>query len=725
MPKSSRPLTTIRGQNITFLRCSRIRRGAYTWAMCATTRWATWWRAIGAHAGSTCCTRWVGTRLACRRRTRRRRTTPIRRNGPTPISRRCGRNCNRWACRSTGRARSRPAIRAITSISRSCSGLPRRGLVTRKKSKVNWDPVDQTVLANEQVIERARLVFGAIVEQRVLTQWFLKITDYSDELLANLERLDRWPEKVRLMQKNWIGRSEGLLIRFVIDPATLGALAGEPGTATSRSTHPPGHVFRHDAWQLSPTSTRSPRSGQARPCAGGVHRRTRRIGTSVAAIETAEKRGYDTGLKVTHPFDPSWRLPVYVANFVLMEYGTGAIFGCPAHDQRDLDFVRAYGLGVTPVVCPAELDPANFFIDRTAYDGNGVMINSRFLDGMTVEAAKEEVARRLEQITLGDRPQAKRQVNYKLRDWAFRAAPLGLPDPDHPLRSVRRGAGPGRGSAGQAAGGRDVRPIGQSARPPSDLEARRVPAMRRTGDARNRHDGHLRQFVVVFRPLHRSGECGGRDRSKDGRPLARGRQLYSAASSTRSCIFSIRASFTRAMRKCGYLDLDEPFAGLFTQGMVVHETYSDGRGQWLAPSEIRVEGDGDRRRAFLVEGGEPVEIGPIEKMSKSKRNTIDPDEIIATYGADTARWFMLRIRLPSATSSGRKPASRGRTSRSSACGASPVKSNASSALRVRRRRRIGATRRGGSAGSPTRRWPGSRTRSTGSGSMSASPRFTS
>ena len=368
----------------------------------------------------------------------------------------------------------------------------------------------------------------------------------------------------------------------------------------------------------------------------------RRIGTSVAAIETAEKRGYDTGLKVHHPFDPGWRLPVYVANFVLMEYGAGAIFGCPAHDQRDLDFVRAYGLGVTPVVCPPELDPANFTIDRTAYDGNGVMINSRFLDGLTVEQAKEEVARRLEQITLGDRPQAKRQINYKLQGLGhFAPALLGLPDPDHPLRGMRGRAGPGRGPAGQAARGRDLRSARQPARPSSDLEACRLSAMRRAGDARDRHDGHVRRFVVVFRPLHRSGTM--RRRATDPKMADHWLAVDQYIGGIEHAILHLLYSrfFTRAMRKCGYLDLDEPFAGLFTQGMVVHETYRDADGQWLAPSEVRVEADGDERRAFLLGGGEPVEIGPTEKMSKSKRNTIDPDEIIATYGADTARWFML------------------------------------------------------------------------------------
>ncbi len=238
------------------------------------------------------------------------------------------------------------------------------GLVTRKQSKVNWDPVDHTVLANEQVIDGRGWRSGAPVESRELTQWFLKITDYSDDLLASLDHLDRWPEKVRLMQKNWIGRSEGLSVRFAVDPATLGALRDEPeARELAIYTTRPDTLFGAKFMAVAPDHPLAAAAARHDPALAAFIEETRKIGTSVAAIETAEKKGYDTGLKVLHPFDPEWRLPVYVANFVLMDYGTGAIFGCPAHDQRDLDFVRAYGLGVTPVVCPPELDPETFTID--------------------------------------------------------------------------------------------------------------------------------------------------------------------------------------------------------------------------------------------------------------------------------------------------------------------------------------------------------------------------
>jgi leucyl-tRNA synthetase len=368
---------------------------------------------------------------------------------------------------------------------------------------------------------------------------------------------------------------------------------------------------------------------------------TRKLGTSVAAIETAEKKGYDTGIRVAHPFDPEWRLPVYVANFVLMEYGAGAIFGCPAHDQRDLDFVRAYGLGVTPVVCPPELDPASFTIGAKAYDGNGVMINSRFLDGMTVDQAKEEVSRRLEQITVGGNPQAKREINYKLRDWGIsRQRYWGCPIPI--IHCETCGVVPVPVKDLPVKLPEDVT-FDQPGNPLNRHPTWKHVVCPQCGRAATRETDTMDTFVdsswyfVRFTDPHNFSAPD--DPAMADHWLAVDQYIGGIEHAILHLLYS--RFFTRAMRKCGYLDLDEPFAGLFTQGMVVHETYRDADGQWLAPSEIRVEGDGDRRRAFLVEGSEPVEIGPTEKMSKSKRNTIDPDEIIATYGADTARWFML------------------------------------------------------------------------------------
>jgi leucyl-tRNA synthetase len=272
----------------------------------------------------------------------------------------------------------------------------RAGLVERRQSKVNWDPVDQTVLANEQVIDGRGWRSGAVVEQRELTQWFFKITDYSQELLDALDKLDRWPEKVRLMQKNWIGRSEGLLVRFALDPKTTHAGETELEVFTTR----PDTLFGAKFMALAPDHPLAAAAARKNPKLAQFIEECRHRGTAQAEIDTAEKMGFDTGITALHPFDPAWKLPVYVANFILMDYGTGAIFGCPAHDQRDLDFVNKYGLGNIPVVCPPGQDAKSFVITDTAYDGDGRMINSRFLDGMTTAEAKEEVARRLENTYL-------------------------------------------------------------------------------------------------------------------------------------------------------------------------------------------------------------------------------------------------------------------------------------------------------------------------------------
>jgi leucyl-tRNA synthetase len=516
------------------------------------------------------------------------------------------------------------------------------GLVARKKSKVNWDPVDHTVLANEQVIDGRGWRSGAIVEQRELTQWFFRISDYSEQLLDSLDGLERWPEKVRLMQRNWIGRSEGLLVRFAIDRSSLGALSAEPDMSELEI-----YTTRHDTlfgakfMAVAPDHPLAAAVARHNPELAAFIEECRRIGTSVAAIETAEKKGFDTGLRVLHPFDQDWRLPVYVANFILMDYGTGAIFGCPAHDQRDLDFVNVYGLGATPVVCPPGVDPASFTIDRVAFDGEGMMINSRFLDGMSIAAAKDEVARRLEGQTLGNRPQARRQVNFKLRDWGIsRQRYWGCPIPIIHCEAC------------------GVVPV-----PDADLPVK-LPedvTFEAPGNPLDRHPS----WKQVACP-----QCGGPARRETDTMdtfvdsswyFARFTDPWNSAAPTtpeianawlpvdqyiggvEHAILHLLYSrfFSRAMSKCGHLNLDEPFAGLFTQGMVVHETYRDAAGDWVPPAEVRIEADGAGRRAFALDGGAPIEIGPIEKMSKSKRNTVDPDEIISSYGADTARWFML------------------------------------------------------------------------------------
>jgi leucyl-tRNA synthetase len=511
------------------------------------------------------------------------------------------------------------------------------GLVERKQSKVNWDPVDQTVLANEQVIDGRGWRSGALVESRELTQWFFKISKYSDDLLAALDRLERWPDKVRTMQRNWIGRSEGLLIRFALDSATTPNRESEVKIFTTR----PDTLFGAKFLALSPDHPLAQAAAKTNPKLQAFIDDCRHTGTARVAIETAEKQGFDTGIKAAHPFDPDWKLPVYVANFVLMDYGTGAIFGCPAHDQRDLDFVNKYHLGNTPVVCPEGQDPATFVITDTAFDGDGRMINSRFLDGMTIADAKEEVAKRLEAATLGNAPVAERQVNFRLRDWGIsRQRYWGCPIPVIHCESC------------------GVVPVPVTDLPvelPEDI------TFDRPGNPLDRHPS----WKHVACP-----QCGGKARRETDTMdtfvdsswyFVRFTDPWNETAPTtpkvanewlpvdqyiggiEHAILHLLYSrfFTRAMHKTGHIGIDEPFAGLFTQGMVVHETYKSKNGDWVEPANITIEGMGDARRARLTATGEPVEIGSIEKMSKSKKNTVDPDDIIAGYGADTARWFML------------------------------------------------------------------------------------
>jgi leucyl-tRNA synthetase len=511
------------------------------------------------------------------------------------------------------------------------------GLVERKISRVNWDPEDHTVLANEQVIDGRGWRSGALVEQRELVQWFFKITDYSQDLLSALDTLDRWPEKVRLMQKNWIGRSEGLQVRFMLDKATVPAGESELVIYTTR----PDTLFGAKFMAIAPDHPLAKAAAEKNPALAAFIEEIQRTGTSAEAIETAEKKGFDTGIRAEHPFDPSWKLPVYVANFVLMEYGTGAIFGCPAHDQRDLDFVNAYGLGNTPVVCPPGQDPATFVITDTAYDGDGLLINSRFLDGMTIEAAKDEVAKRLESQTRGNMPVAERKVNFRLRDWGIsRQRYWGCPIPvihcevcgvvpvpkkDLPVKL------PDDVTFDKPGNPLDHHPTwrhvscpqcGHDARRETDTMDTFVDSswyFARFTDPWVETSPTIRKEVDEWLPV---------DQYIGGIEHAILHLLYSRF-------------FIRAMNKTGHVGLDEPFKGLFTQGMVVHETYRAPNGEWVVPAEVRFEGDGGERRAFNSLTGEPVEIGSIEKMSKSKKNVVDPDHIIADYGADTARWFVL------------------------------------------------------------------------------------
>ena len=397
-----------------------------------------------------------------------------------------------------------------------------KGLVYRRQSKVNWDPVDETVLANEQVIDGRGWRSGALVEQRDLTQWFFRITEFSQDLLDALDGLDQWPEKVRVMQRNWIGRSEGLLIRWALEAE--GAPEGERELEVY--TTRPDTIFGASFMAIAADHPLARHAAESNPALAAFCDECRRAGTSVAALETAEKKGFDTGMRVRHPFDDNWTLPVYVANFVLMDYGTGAIFGCPSGDQRDLDFANKYGLPVTPVVMPGDADAESFRITEEAYTGDGVMINSRFLDGMAPADAFDEVADRLERIAVGGRPQAERKVNFRLRDWGIsRQRYWGCPIPVIHCEDCGVVPVPKADLPVKLPDDVDFRSPRQSAGSSSDMASRRLSEMRRARPPRDGHHGHFRRFLLVFRALH--GAMGrAPDGSRGGHGMAAGQPIY-------------------------------------------------------------------------------------------------------------------------------------------------------------------------------------------------------
>ena len=510
-----------------------------------------------------------------------------------------------------------------------------KGLVDRKTSKVNWDPVDHTVLANEQVIDGRGWRSGALVEQRELTQWFFKITKFSQELLDGLNGLDEWPEKVRVMQRNWIGKSEGALLRWKIAGDTQVDGFNEIECFSTRPDTIFGASFIAIAADHPIARKLAEKNAKLKDFIDECHRK----GTSTAEIETAEKKGFDTGLKVVHPFDDKWEIPVYVANFVLMEYGTGAVFGCPAHDQRDLDFANKYELPVRPVVLPEGADPDSFVVTEEAHTEDGIMINSGFLDGLKPKAAFEEVLKRLSGQMLNGRPQAERKVQFRLRDWGIsRQRYWGCPIPiihcddcgDVPVpRADLPVKLPEDVTFDKPGNPLDRHPTWKFVKCPRCGR----PARRETDTMDTFVDSswYYARFTAPW-----ENEPTNKEAIKKWLPV----DQYIGGIEHAILHLLYSRFFMRAMKMTGHVNIDEPFKGLFTQGMVVHETYHNKDG-WVAPADIRIEEKDGVRRATLLSDGSPVEIGSIEKMSKSKKNVVDPDDIISSYGADTARLFML------------------------------------------------------------------------------------
>ena len=505
-----------------------------------------------------------------------------------------------------------------------------QGLVYRKESWVNWDPVENTVLANEQVIDGKGWRSGANVENRFLSQWFMNITAFSEELLQDLETLDRWPGRVRLMQEKWIGRSDGAYMFFDFD----GRNGGQGGRLEVFTTRP-DTIFGASFCAIAANHPLSQDLSEDDANLRAFITECGSAGTSEAAIETAEKVGYDTGIQVRHPFDDKRTLPLYVANFVLMEYGTGAIFGCPAHDQRDLEFARKYGLDVIPVVAPQETDAESFVIGDEAFTDDGVLINSAFLDGLGVEEAKSAIIERLEAADAG-----RRGVNYRLRDWGIsRQRYWGCPIPvihcvDCGIVPVPEGdlpvVLPEDADLDASGNPLDNHPTWKDAGCPACGK----PARRETDtfDTFFESSWYFARFCSPHADTAFTREAADYwlpvDQYIGGIEHAVLHLLYSRF-------------FTRALKQCGYLGIKEPFEGLLTQGMVCHETYRDENGKWLYPDEVEITGDKSARALEGAQGGSAVTVGRSEKMSKSRKNVVDPESIIETYGADTARLFML------------------------------------------------------------------------------------
>ena len=505
--------------------------------------------------------------------------------------------------------------------------LFRRGLVYRREATVNWDPVDHTVLANEQVVDGCGWRSGAPVEKRKLTQWFLRITDYAEDLIAGLDTLDRWPDKVRTMQENWIGKSRGLQMRFRFSGEAPAGFEEGLEVYTTR----PDTLFGASFLAIAPDHPIAEQLAAGRPEVAEFIARARAGGATEAELETGEKLGFDTGLTVDHPFTADLVLPVWIANFVLMEYGTGAIFGCPAHDQRDIEFARKYGLPVRPVVLPPGADPDTFHVEQEAYVGPGRIYRSDFLDGLDIETAKAEAIARIEA-----QGQGQGATVYRLRDWGVsRQRYWGCPIP------VIHCA-----DCGPVPAPKDQLPIEL----PDDVTFDRPgnPLLRhptwrhvscpQCGGPGERETDTLDTFVDSSWYFARFAD------PKAKAPIGPAADHWLPVDQyiggvEHAVLHLLYARFvTRALTDAGQLSVREPFAGLFTQGMVTHETYkSSVDGRWLEPSEVEARGG-----VWLERGSDlPAIPGGVEKMSKSKKNVVAPERVIETHGVDAARLFVL------------------------------------------------------------------------------------
>ena len=498
------------------------------------------------------------------------------------------------------------------------------GLVKRKENYVNWDPVEQTVLANEQVINGKGWRSGAVVERKKLSQWFFDITKFSNDLLKGLDELDSWPEKVKIMQKNWIGKSIGCEINFKIE--------GENNNINVFTTRP-DTIFGASFLAVSvdhPICAKFLKNEKY----NNFKNECLKVGTTEEALANAEKIGYDTNLFASHPFIKGKKIPIYVANFILMDYGTGAIFGCPAHDQRDLDFAKKYNLQITEVVSDNPNKPKNFSVLSEAFVDNGTLINSDFLNGLTVEQAKAKIIKEIEKLKIG-----KKKITFRLKDWGIsRQRYWGCPIP---MIHLKNGS---------------IVPVDKSELPiklPEDIDLNKggnplenhkswkYTIHKKTGNPAVRETDTLDTFVDSSWYFLRFCSPMTKTEPFDIKKVNYWMPVDQYIGGIEHAILHLLYSrfFMRALKKNNKKIKDnEPFKGLFTQGMVCHETYKDQKGKWLSPLEVEKNSDGALQK---ISDKTKVIVGPSESMSKSKKNVVDPESMIKSYGADSVRWFIL------------------------------------------------------------------------------------
>ena len=499
-----------------------------------------------------------------------------------------------------------------------------KGLVYRKEQYVNWDPVDQTVLANEQVIDGKGWRSGAIVERRKLNQWFFNITKFSSELLEGLENLDQWPNKVKVMQKNWIGKSFGCEVKFKIENSSnlnsISCFTTRPDTLFGMSflavsvDHPLSKFYENDEKFKE------------------FKKQCSTTGTTEESIANAEKIGFKTELFAINPLDNNLKVPVYFANFVLMEYGLGAVFGCPAHDQRDLDFALKYKLKVTPVVSP-ELNSEKFKIQDKAYTGPGYICNSSFLNGL--KCPDESIIKTIEYLE--NEKLGTKKINFRLKDWGVsRQRYWGCPIPIMYDAEGKAHKVPKEMLPVELPNINRLEPTGN----PLDKEIK-WKKVSLNGKNYVRETDTLDTFVdsswyfLRFCSPHNKNYGFDFEEAKYWMPVD---QYIGGVEHAILHLLYSRFFMQALSYKNNNLNLKEPFKGLFTQGMVCHETYKDPENNWISPDEIEIK---NGEKVLKKDNSIQIKIGPIESMSKSKKNTIDPEKIINTYGADSVRLFIL------------------------------------------------------------------------------------